>query len=41
MKAADHTVVIELADERYTRLILTVDRPRELVDSINAAVRPG
>ena len=36
--AGDDAVVIELNDEDYTRFVLTVDHPRELVDAINAAV---
>ncbi|HZK36726.1 MAG TPA: hypothetical protein VFC57_07235 [Aeromicrobium sp.] len=35
---AGETVVIELADEHYDRLILTVNDPRVLVDRINAAI---
>ena len=31
-------VVIELAEEEFARLYLTVDEPRALVDAINAAV---
>ena len=31
-------VVVELADEEFARLYLTVDEPRVLVDAINAAV---
>ena len=34
----DRTVVIELADEDFDRLYLTVDEPRDLVDRINAAI---
>lgn len=33
------TVVIELANEHYDRLILTVNDPRALVDKINAAIQ--
>ena len=33
------TVVIELANEHYDRLILTVDDPRALVDQINTAIQ--
>ena len=33
------TVVIELTGERYRRLLLSVDEPRELVDAVNAAAR--
>ena len=32
------TVVVELADEHYARLILTVDEPRATVDRINSAL---
>lgn len=35
---AASTVVIELIDEKYARLILTVNQPRVTVDRINAAV---
>lgn len=31
-------VVVELADEEFARLYLTVDEPRVLVDAIDAAV---
>ncbi len=33
------TIVIELVDEKYQRLVLTVDGPRELVQRINNAAR--
>ena len=33
------TIVIELIDEHFTRLVLTVDNPQEVVDAVNAAVR--
>ena len=33
------TVVIELAEEDFTRLILTVDDPHEIVEVINAAIQ--
>jgi hypothetical protein len=33
----DDVVVIELADEDYQRLVLSVQQPRDLVDAINAA----
>ncbi len=36
---AAHTVVVQLTDEHYTRLVLTVDQPRATVDRINAAVQ--
>lgn len=32
------TVVVELTDERFQRLFLSVPEPRTLVDTINAAV---
>lgn len=35
---ATDTVVIELADEHFTRLYLTTANPRQLVDDINAAI---
>ena len=38
VRAGDEAVVIELSDEEYARFVLSVDRPRELVDAINAAV---
>lgn len=34
------TVVIELSDEHYTRLVLTSDQPRSVVDAINLALQP-
>lgn len=33
------TVAVQLRDERFSRLMLTVDEPREWVDRINAAIR--
>ena len=33
------TVVIELTDEHYARLVLTVEEPRGTVDRINAAIQ--
>jgi hypothetical protein len=35
------TIVIQLADERFDRLYLTVDEPRALVDEINSALPRG
>ena len=32
------TVVIQLADEHFDRLILTVEEPRALVDQVNASL---
>ncbi|MCY7411517.1 MAG: hypothetical protein LH471_00515 [Salinibacterium sp.] len=40
VSAPGETIVIELADEHYDRLVLTVPQPRALVDSINAAIQP-
>ncbi|QNE46395.1 hypothetical protein F1C58_05375 [Glaciihabitans sp. INWT7] len=39
VSAPNETVVIELLDEHYTRLVLTVDQPRSVVDAINIAVQ--
>ena len=33
----DNVIVIELVDEDYQRLVLSVSEPRELVDAINVA----
>lgn len=33
------TVVIELSDEHFTRLVLTADQPRSVVDAINLALQ--
>lgn len=33
------TIVVELADEHYARLVLTVEHPRSVVDSINGIVQ--
>lgn len=33
------TVVIELADEHYARLVLTVASPRAVVDAVNFAIQ--
>jgi len=33
------TIVIELSDEHYTRLVLTVDNPQDVVDAVNAAIQ--
>lgn len=33
------TVVIELADEHYARLVLTVENPRSVVDTVNVAAQ--
>ena len=41
VSAPSETVVIELLDEHYARLVLTVDQPRSVVDAINNAVQPG
>ena len=37
VKKGTKSIVISLRDERYSRLFLTVDHPRELADRINAA----
>ncbi|MGI8881063.1 MAG: hypothetical protein ACR2KJ_11280 [Jatrophihabitans sp.] len=37
MDGFDNVIVIELTGEDYQRLVVSVDEPRELVDSINAA----
>lgn len=34
-------IVIELADEHFDRLVLTVEHPREIVDAVNAALLPA
>ena len=34
-----HTIVVELLDEHYVRLVLTVQDPRSAVDAINAAIQ--
>jgi hypothetical protein len=38
---SDRTIVVELRDERFARLVLTVADPRQLVDSINTRVTPS
>ncbi|WP_031509382.1 hypothetical protein [Streptomyces megasporus] len=40
VKNPDKAVVIELADERYARLVVEVDDPRATVDLIRRAGRP-
>lgn len=35
----DNVIVIELSDEHYQRLVVSVDQPRELVDAINLAAK--
>jgi len=37
-RVGDRSVVIELRDERYTRLVLQVADPRAVVDQVNSAV---
>jgi hypothetical protein len=39
VSAPGATIVIELADEHYTRLVLTTADPRGTVDGINAAIQ--
>lgn len=34
----ENAVVVELSDEDYTRLVLSVDDPRAVVDQINGAI---
>ncbi|GAB3703939.1 hypothetical protein GCM10027598_03390 [Amycolatopsis oliviviridis] len=41
VKDASKAVVIELADERYTRLVLQVDDPRATVALVEGALRGG
>jgi hypothetical protein len=36
----DRAVVVDLADERYNRLVIEVDDPIATVDLIQAAIRP-
>lgn len=38
-KKSGATIAVELRDEKFRRLMLTVGQPRELVDRINAAIR--
>lgn len=39
VSAPDETIVIELADEHFMRLVLTVDSPRSVVDTVNTAIQ--
>lgn len=39
VSAPGETIVIELTQEHYTRLVLTVENPRDVVDAINRAAR--
>lgn len=39
VKEGTKSIVISLKDEEVSRLFLTVDHPRELVDRINAAIQ--
>jgi hypothetical protein len=39
VSAPGATIVIELADEHYARLVLTTADPRDTVDAINAAIQ--
>ncbi len=39
VSAPNETIVIELVEEDYARLVLTVDKPRYVVDAINVAVQ--
>ena len=38
VRVGTHTIVFELADETYNRLIIDVEDPRTTVDTINRAV---
>ena len=38
VSAPGDTIVVELTDEHYDRLVLTVDQPRSVVDTVNAAL---
>ncbi len=38
VKTGTKSIVVSLKDEKFSRLFLTVDHPRELVDRINAAI---
>lgn len=39
IKSADHKpVVVQLANENYTRLVLGVDNPEEIVDLVNNSI---
>ncbi|MGX5695434.1 hypothetical protein ACWKWP_04480 [Agromyces soli] len=38
VSSPDPTIVIELTGEHFDRLVLSVERPREIVDAVNAAV---
>ena len=38
VRKGTNSIVISLRDEKLSRLFLTVDHPRELVDDINAAI---
>lgn len=35
----DHTIIIELEDENYHKLIIDVEHPQETIDMINNALR--
>ncbi|WP_207670160.1 hypothetical protein [Orlajensenia flava] len=39
VSAPGETVVVELSDEHYARLFLTVDQPRSVVDAVNLALQ--
>jgi len=39
VSAPGETVVIELANEHYTRLVLTVSNPRPIVDTVNRVIQ--
>lgn len=37
----NQTIVVQLTDEHFDRLVLTVDEPRAIVNQINSAMRAG
>lgn len=39
VSAPGETIVIELADEHFMRLVLTVESPRSVVDAVNTAIQ--
>jgi hypothetical protein len=41
VRSGRHAIVVELAEETYTRLIVDVDDPRVTVDTINHALSPS
>ena len=39
VSAPGETIVIELTDEKFDRLVLTVEQPRSVVDTVNASLQ--